>query len=77
MSAIPADHEDLLVRARSHGYSAKWSLSASSRSASSAGETWPTRCNRRCVATDLTCSACAFEPTARPLVAAANCTWNG
>jgi len=38
MSAIPADYKDLLVRARSHGYSAKWSLSASSRSASSAGE---------------------------------------
>src|SRR6516164_2410635 len=56
------------------GYSAKWILSASSRSLSSLGETQPMRRNRRCVAIDLTCSACAFESTARPLVAADNNT---
>ena len=34
------------------------------------------RPNRHCVAMDLTCSSCAIESKARPLVAADNNTWN-
>ena len=38
-------------------HSCRWSLSASSRAANSAGEHCPIRSSRRCTATDLTCSA--------------------
>ena len=54
--------------------SARCSLNALSRSVSSRGEIRPTRRRRRCVATDLTCSACAFESTLRPLAGAVSST---